>query len=171
MTFSPRILCALMMLSCPIAADPAVLQALPEPSLQPEPQRYVSGRLDSASLERLRQAGIRHIINISPAAETPDWDEAQQVQAAGMHYHPLPVVDAADLTLARAQQLDTLLQQIGDAPVVLHCASGNRVGALMALRAAWIHGAEPQQALRTGQDWGMTRLTPAVQQLLRQGPR
>ena len=55
-------------------------------------------------------------------------------------------------------------------PAMVHCASGNRVGAMLALKAAWIDGASPEEALQLGVDAGLTRLHDRVATLLEQGP-
>jgi uncharacterized protein (TIGR01244 family) len=157
---------ALLVQDMSALADPAVRQALPDSTLMPAADRYVTGRLDGPTIERLQQVGIDHIIDLSPDAETPLQDERSQVQATGMRYHAIEVRGAADLTPAKVRELDALLAQIGDAPTVLHCASGNRVGALMALRAGWLQGADPQSALQLGREWGLTRLAPEVEALL-----
>jgi protein tyrosine phosphatase (PTP) superfamily phosphohydrolase (DUF442 family) len=159
---------AMLALCCASAlADPAILDVLPDSALQPSDDRYVTGRLDGPTIVRLQQLGMAHVIDLSLDAETPLQDERSEVQATGMQYHAIPVADGNDLNLTKVRQLDALLMQIGDAPAVLHCASGNRVGALMALRAGWIHGADPEQALLTGRQWGLTRLAPVVEALLR----
>jgi hypothetical protein len=49
---------------------------------------------------------------------------------------------------------------------MVHCASGNRVGALLALRANRLEGASPEDALELGLDAGLTRLEPAVREAL-----
>lgn len=51
-------------------------------------------------------------------------------------------------------------------PVALACASGNRVGVLLAARAFWFDGASPDQALTLGKQAGLTRLEPVVRSLL-----
>jgi hypothetical protein len=48
----------------------------------------------------------------------------------------------------------------------VHCASGNRVGAMMALREAWLRGATSEHALEVGRTWGMKGLEPDVNALL-----
>jgi hypothetical protein len=49
---------------------------------------------------------------------------------------------------------------------VIACASGNRVGALLALREFWLEDAEPEAALALGKAAGLTRLEPSVRLLL-----
>ena len=65
------------------------------------------------------------------------------------------------------QTLDRLLAQAEGERTLLHCASGNRVGALMALRAAWLHGASDEEALAIGRAHGLASLRGQVEMLLR----
>ena len=51
-------------------------------------------------------------------------------------------------------------------PVLLHCGSGNRIGALLALRAVWLEGKDPAAALDYGKAAGLTGLEPAVKSML-----
>ena len=52
-----------------------------------------------------------------------------------------------------------------DGPVLIHCASSNRVGALLALRES-LRGASDEEALEFGKQAGMTRLEPLVKERL-----
>ncbi len=60
--------------------------------------------------------------------------------------------------------LDEILGNVRG-PVLLHCASGNRVGALLALRAR-MHGASPEEALELGNEAGLSSLRSTVETLL-----
>jgi hypothetical protein len=53
----------------------------------------------------------------------------------------------------------------------VHCASSNRVGAMAALRAAWIDGRPTEEALQIGRAWGLKSLEPTVRARLEAGPR
>jgi hypothetical protein len=49
----------------------------------------------------------------------------------------------------------------------LHCASGNRAGALLALHAFYIEGTTKEDALARGEAAGLTNLRDAVEARLR----
>ena len=53
-----------------------------------------------------------------------------------------------------------------DGEVLLHCASGNRVGALLALAAVQVDGASPEAALTLGRAAGLKSLEPVVMERL-----
>lgn len=126
---------------------------------------HSGGRISADDLPALREAGIRHVINLAPVAETPGFDEAGAVRAAGMRYDTVPIADAGDLDRDAVVAFDQLLRD-ADGPTLVHCASGNRVGALAALRAAWLHGADEEAALEEGRRWGLRGLEGEVRKRL-----
>src|SRR5690606_35546744 len=127
----------------------------------PTPNIHTGGRITAEDLPALRAAGITHVIDLTPDAETPDFDEAAAVRAAGLAYDNLPIAGAADFTPASVTAFDQLLRGT-DAPTLVHCASGNRVGALAALRAAWLQGADEEAAIAEGHRWGLRSLEGEV---------
>ena len=131
--------------------------------------RYSAGQPTAEQLQTLSAHGIGVVIDLRADSETPELDEAALVRAIGLDYHNLPVGGAAGLTRDNVQALDRLIADAGDRPLLVHCASGNRVGAMMALRERWLRGATPEQALAVGRDWGMKSLEPDVDALLRAG--
>lgn len=145
--------------SRPRPAPPAVAIAAPAPGI------YTAGRLKPTDIAGLKAAGVRSVIDLSLDDETPDFDEAAAVQAAGLRYANLPVHGADGLTRDRVVAFDRLLRD-AKAPVLVHCASGNRVGAMAALRAAWLQGAGVDAAIDEGRRWGLKGLEPEVRHRL-----
>ncbi len=130
---------------------------------QPEASIMSSGQPTEEQFSVLADAGVRHIINLRPRDEQ-DWDEGALVRSLGMEYHSIPVAGGAGVTRDNAQALYDLLESVSGEPVVIHCASGNRVGALIALSAQQHQGMDADSALQEGERWGLTspRLTPVV---------
>lgn len=122
-----------------------------------------AGRLAADDIERIREGGIRHVIDLTLDDETPDFDEAKVVRGAGIRYSNLPVEGASGLTLENVQAFDLLLRE-SDRPVLVHCSSGNRVGAMAALRAAWIDGKTTEDAITIGKAWGLGGLEDEVRE-------
>lgn len=142
---------------------PAVANAV-----SPAPGVVSAGRLASVDIQRLADAGIRHVIDLTPDAETPDFDEAGAVHAAGLAYSNLPLSGRADLTHQNVSAFDAMLRDAGR-PVVVHCASGNRVGAMAALRAAWIEGLSAEDSIAIGRAWGLKGLETEVRRRIDAG--
>ncbi|MBJ7574666.1 tyrosine-protein phosphatase [Luteimonas sp. MC1828] len=126
---------------------------------------HAGGRITADDLPALRAAGIRHVIDLTPDSETPGFDEAGAVRAAGMGYDNLPIAGPDDLDREAVVAFDQLLRA-ADGPTLVHCASGNRVGALAALRAAWLQGADADAAVEEGRRWGLRGLEDAVRERL-----
>lgn len=137
----------------------------------PEPQRVVSGAIAETHLQAIKAAGIQHVVSLRPAQENPGFDEPRAVAAHGLEFHAIPIQGPQSLTRENARALDAVLEQIGDEPALLHCSSGNRVGALIALREAWVHGKSSDEAIATGKRWGLTTLEGAVTDALSQSER
>lgn len=148
-----------------IAAEGALLTDLPG-LRQPRDHRLVSGAIDAADVGRIRAAGVKHLINLRTAEEIQGFDEARIATDLGLEYHAIPIAGAQSLTRENAQRLDELLDQVGDELTLIHCASGNRVGALIAVREAWIKGQPTEAAIAEGKRWGLTSLEEAVRAAL-----
>lgn len=131
----------------------------------PARQTYSGGQPSPGQLGALADAGVQHVINLRPQAEQGGFDEAGALAAAGMQYHHLPIAGGKDINFANAARLDRLLSETANQTVLLHCASGNRVGALIALRAS-MAGVEKEAAIAEGKRWGLTGLEPLVRQRL-----
>lgn len=138
-----------------IRADAAVLDG---------PEYVSTGQPDEQILAKAGAAGYAAVIDLRTESEERGFDEAAAVEALEMRYYRLPVAGAEDVTFENAGRLDEILAGI-DGPVLLHCASGNRVGALFALRAS-MAGASDEEALEVGKAAGLTRLEAAVRERL-----
>ncbi|MFY2763611.1 beta-lactamase hydrolase domain-containing protein [Arenimonas sp. MALMAid1274] len=130
-----------------------------------EPTLASAGQPEPADWPRLVAAGFRGVLNLRPGTEQPGFDEAEAVAALGMVYAALPVATSADLTPALVARFDELLQRL-PSPCLVHCASGNRVGALFALREAWLRGAGVEAAVEKGRQAGLSGLEAPVRALL-----
>lgn len=165
-----KLLCAIALTTCAaaIAATPeqtAALAGLPNVAF-PAPHRIASGRLQASDMTALKQAGIGEVIDLSVDSETPDFDEAAAMHDAGIRYRNLPIHGPQDLTRANVAQFNQWLIDAGDRPTLVHCASSNRVGAMMALRASLIDGLPVDAAMTEGRRWGLKSLQPAVRERL-----
>lgn len=124
-----------------------------------------AGQPDEKALKVFADSGYRVVIDMRGPDEDRGMDDFEgAVEATGMQYLALPIVREDQVSLETAAKLDALLQGI-DGPVLIHCASGNRVGAVLALRRS-LNGASDEESLRFGKDAGMTRLEPRVREVL-----
>lgn len=80
-------------------------------------------------------------------------------------YLHLPIAGANGLTKENVKAFDDAIEQ-NDGPFLIFCGSGNRVGALMTLRAHWHQGVSPEEAVKLGRSTGLTQLEPIVRQIM-----
>ena len=125
-----------------------------------------SGQPTQEQLQLLASSGVKHIINLRPTSEQ-EFDEEAFVKSLGMEYHSIPVAGADGVTSDNAKKLEDLMTSLDGQPLLVHCASSNRVGALRALTAS-AHGEALESAIATGKTWGLTGLEPAVRTKLSQ---
>lgn len=137
---------------------------------EPQSGLVTAGQPSESNLDQLAQAGVKSIVTLRPPSEDAGYDEAAAATRLGMNFTVIPVAGPGDLNLDNAKLLDSALEAAGDAPVLVHCASSNRVGALLALRAAWIHQQSSDDALALGRAGGLTKMEPVVAALLQRGP-
>lgn len=126
------------------------------------------GQPSAEALAAIAEQGFTAVIDLRSAAEDRGFDEASTVEGLGMSYISLPVSGAGGVSYENANALDRILADI-DGPVLLHCSSSNRVGALLALRAK-LKGADEEEALALGVDAGLTGLKPVVEDVLSTSP-
>lgn len=121
---------------------------------------YAGGQPSEGQLKALKAAGVRHIITLRPDKEI-NWDEGALVESLGMQYHSFPIAGAGDLNNDKAAEMNTLLKSLGGEKTLIHCASSNRIGALVALHQVE-QGVELETAMAEGRRWGMTKLEKVV---------
>lgn len=132
---------------------------------QLEDGTLVGGQPTAAWLEEASAEGYSTVIDLRGVDEDRGFDEAAATGGQDQRYVPLPIASADELTEELARRFDAALQQ-ADGGVVVHCASGNRVGALYALRAHYVQGLEAEAALEVGREAGLTSLESKVAVIL-----
>lgn len=153
-----------------------------QPELELKNARQVSDTLTTggqptrADLEHLKKAGFTTVINLRRDGEVTkhddpeeakrfNYDEAAAASAIGLNYVHLPISSKDGLTAENAKLLDDALKA-APGPVLVHCGSGNRAGAMMAIRAFHVDGKGAEEALVIGKAAGLTSLEPKVRDLL-----
>jgi len=125
------------------------------------------GQPTPEQIESAARAGVRTVINLRTDEEPGfEWERAA-VEGHGMRYVHIPVAGASGLTRRNVERIDAaLFGSLEQGPVLLHCASGNRIGAVLALREAWILNTDAESALQYGVRSGLRGLEPETRKLL-----
>lgn len=132
--------------------------------MEPPTGDVSSGQPSAAQLDTLAEKGFVAVIDLRGPGEDRGYAEAAAVEAAGLEYSALPITGADAVTVENARKLGAMLDSI-DGPALVHCGSGNRVGALVALLEA-DRGASAEDALEAGRAAGLTRLEGLVREQL-----
>lgn len=129
----------------------------------PQANLYTAGQPTNAAWELLAEEGVTTVINLRSDAEMQGSLEPQLVEQNGMQYIHIPVAGAVDISFEKAQALQQALAE-AKGKVLVHCASSNRVGALLALGAS--ENSSIAEAIAAGQEAGLASLQPVVEQVL-----
>ena len=136
-------------------------------AVQPVDGLTSAGQPDAAVLKAFADAGYVAVIDLRGPDEDRGMDnEADVVEDLGLDYVTLPVLGRSAITFEVAARLDETLAAY-DGPVLVHCGSGNRVGALLALRKS-MQGADDETAISYGKAAGLTSLEPVIRERLQE---
>ena len=124
---------------------------------------YAAGQPTPQHLADLAREGVRTVINLRGPEEPVEYDEAAEAARLGLRYVTLPVTGPADLDRDRVREFGRTLDEARrEGGVLIHCASSNRVGAMVALDETLNRGCELAEALERGRAAGLKTLEPAV---------
>lgn len=163
-----RILFALALALGAVGAQAQQAPATSVPLLQPLPGLYTAGQPAPTDWAAIKALGVRTVVNLRTPAELQGRDEAAEVRAAGLQYVAIPVAGADGINPDTARALHAALAP-AHGGVLVHCASGNRAGALLALEQAEQDGLPKDAALALGRKAGMTSTEAKLRQALGAG--
>jgi len=131
-----------------------------------EPGLILGGQPTVEQLEALEDAGVHSFISLRPEAEDGAGWEENYTEGTGTAFSRLPISGVGSLTKENVETFARLLNERNDETTVLYCASGNRVGAMLALKSFWVDGIDAETSFNLGVKSGMTSLTAAVGEML-----
>jgi uncharacterized protein (TIGR01244 family) len=104
-----------------------------------------AGQPTAEQLAALARAGLRTILDVRGSEEDRGFDEPAAARALGLRYEAVPVTPDTlgdeQFDCARAVLNDPAAQ-----PVLVHCRSANRSGALLYPWLVLDHGTDPERA-------------------------
>jgi protein tyrosine phosphatase (PTP) superfamily phosphohydrolase (DUF442 family) len=119
---------------------------------------YLGGQPSEADFKIIGDLGVRTVIDLRMPGEI-NWNEAAVVQQDGMRYVALPFRTPEQLT---PELLDQALAELRDQsarPLLLHCASNNRCGAVWYAYRRLDGGLSPDAALAEAKTVGLRTIT------------
>ena len=127
---------------------------------------YFAGQPTEEALKRFAELGVKTVINLRGESEMASvgFDEKDAVEASGMTYIHVPMGRGIPAETELKRIMDAL-DTNADAPVLLHCASSNRVGTIWSVYTGLRAKLSTDDALSEGQAAGMK--APALVQAAR----
>ncbi len=133
---------------------------------RPEPGIIAGGCPSDRDLGRLQQAGFQTVLDLRESREWNGDDFGARVRALGLSFLHLPISGLDQVDAKQTRRFWDYWQDAGQQPMLVHCASGNRVGAMLAL-AAHRHGNDdPHAALARGLNAGLKAGEPTIRKAL-----
>lgn len=128
--------------------------------VEPAPGVVTGGQPNPAGLKGAAEAGVRVVVDTRSPLESRGFDEAETVRALGMEYVNIPV--EAMLEDEMIDRLRLVLRE-AEGEVMIHCASGNRVGGLLIPHLVLDLGMDPNEAVEKAIEVGLRSPTLAQQ--------
>jgi uncharacterized protein (TIGR01244 family) len=117
------------------------------------PDVAAAGQPSDEALADIQKAGFKTVINLR-TAEEGSVVEAPKVEALGLEYHNIQW-GSAGITKEQFDQFEKILGDSANRPVLIHCASSNRVGAMWYLHQVLGEGKDEATALEEARKAGM----------------
>lgn len=124
----------------------------------------VGGQPTREQFEAIRDAGYRMVVTLRPEAEKGDEGEPALVERLGMKFVSIPVPGADGLTESNARALGKALGEPDVLPGVVHCSTGQRVSALLGLKAFVVDRMSAAAAIDLAKSLGMKKFEAALRE-------
>jgi uncharacterized protein (TIGR01244 family) len=128
----------------------------------------IGGQPSPEQLKAIREAGYRTVITLRTDSERGDEGEQATVERLGMKFVRIPVAGASGLTEDNARTLGRALGEEDVLPAVLHCATGQRVSALLGLKAFVVDRMSATAAIDLAKSLGLNKLEAALRERIAQ---
>jgi uncharacterized protein (TIGR01244 family) len=115
---------------------------------------FLASQPSAADFEQAKEGGVKTVINLRHASEQAEFDEQAFIEGLDLGYHNVPWKSPDELTDEKFDEVRTLLRE-ADRPILMHCSSANRVGAMWLAYRVLDEGATEQQAIEEAKIVGL----------------
>lgn len=122
-------------------------------NLSQDGRLYVAGAPSNDGLEGLQDRGVKTVIDLRGSDEVSPAD-AQAARDRGMTYVHIPM-KSDELTEEQIEEFLRAMREGEDDPVLIHCAGGNRAGAMYGLYLGKSGQCSAEEALRRARAAGL----------------
>ena len=117
-------------------------------------RHILCGQPSAEDFAAAKQRGIKTVITLRLPDEI-NWNEAKAVQDLGLNYHDLGFRSPDSMTDELIKKAVSILGEMEQGPVLLHCASANRVGAIWMAHRVINDGLSVDAAAAEGKEVGL----------------
>ena len=147
-------LATLLAASLLVAQEPDPLEGLPN-YYRLRPDIATAGQPSDEALEAVQKAGFKAVLNLRTEQEG-SLDEKPKVEALGMEYFNIPI-GREGFSPEIVSKFRDILADSANRPILIHCASSNRVGAMWYIHQVLDNGESESSALRKASFTGTSR--------------
>ncbi len=90
---------------------------------------FLASQPSPDDFKQAKKGGVKTVINLRHPSEQEDFDERAFIEGLGLTYHNVPWNGPEELTDETFGKVRSLLRD-AERPILLHCSSANRVGAM-----------------------------------------
>jgi protein tyrosine phosphatase (PTP) superfamily phosphohydrolase (DUF442 family) len=146
-------------------ASNSVIEKISAKNVQQFSSKFIiGGQPNENDLVILSKNGVKTVINLRGVDEFNGFDEQAKVETLGMNYIAVPINGTSGVNKENLALFTTAI--LNKEKAFVHCASGNRVGAMFALDAHFNHDKNIDEAITTGKSSGLTSLESTVRKII-----
>lgn len=117
---------------------------------------FFSGQPTEEQMKELRKQGFATVISLRDSSENVGFDEAALANANGLNFVRVPVSGAKAMTPEKVDEITkAVVQHRSQGRVLVHCASGGRVGLWAGAHFKKDHGYSEADAMKVATEIGM----------------
>ncbi len=117
------------------------------------PDIATAGQPTDEALEAVQKAGFKAVLNLRTEQEG-SLDEKPKVEALGMEYFNIPI-GREGFSPEIVSKFRDILAETANRPILIHCASSNRVGAMWYIHQVLENGESESSALEEAKKAGL----------------
>ena len=113
-----------------------------------------AGQPSDDALADIQKAGYKAVLNLRTEQEG-SLEEKPKVEVLGMEYYNIPISGRDGFSPSKLEKFKEILADANNRPLLIHCASSNRVGALWYVHQVLDNGEDEAAALAEGKRAGL----------------
>ena len=121
-----------------------------------------AGQPTDEALEAVKESGFKAVLNLRTEQEG-SLEEAPKVEALGLKYYNIPI-GRDGFSPEKVEKFHEIIEDPSNRPILVHCASSNRVGAMWFINEVLKEGRDEEEALAEAKKAGLKSLEPRAKE-------